>query len=214
MKVVPVLGLTAALIGSSTSMAHAVNLVTNGGFETGDFTGYTLSGNVDVGNTVYVTGDPSLVHSGTYAAGLGPIGSLGFLSQTLATIPAQTYELSYFLQSDGLTPNEFQTIVGGTTLFDQTNIPAQPYTQYTFDFVASSASTDLTFGSQNDPSYFYLDDVSVTSASSVPEPSSMSGVLVFGALGIGFLLKRQRKQKSTQITNQSANYSTEPMTIL
>src|SRR5262249_25131594 len=53
----------------------AGNLV-NGGFETGDFTGWDLSGNT--GFTGVSAINP---HSGTYAAFLGPIGSLGFLCQ-------------------------------------------------------------------------------------------------------------------------------------
>lgn len=187
MKTFLVIGLTIALMEALTSIAHAAELVTNGGFETGDFTGWTQSGNT-ADNGV----DNLFPHSGSYAASLGPISSVGFLSQTLATVPDQTYTLSFYLQNETGSgfPDKFSASVGGSALLDQTNILAQPYTQYSFDFTATSPSTDLIFGFQNDKSYFDLDDVSFAT---VPEPSNVMGTLAFGALSIGYLLKRQLK---------------------
>ena len=49
-------------------------LISNGGFETGDFTDWNLSGNV---TNMFVTSSPIFVYDGNYAACLGPIGSLG-----------------------------------------------------------------------------------------------------------------------------------------
>ncbi len=190
MKTIQILSLTAALIGASTSMARAANIVTNGGFETGDFSGFTQSGNT--GSTFVSTTNP---HTGTYAADLGPAGALGFLSQSLATTPGQTYQLSYFLASTDTAPNnEFQTSVGGTKLFDQVNIPTQAYTQYTFNFVPTGTSTDLTFGFRDNPRNFYLDDVSVNNVTAVPTPSSTLGLLTLVAFIGGSALKHKLKQ--------------------
>src|SRR5207342_1372158 len=74
----------------SAAVANA-NLVTNGGFETGDFTGWTNGG-----NTGFTGVDPGIQHSGTYGAFFGPIGSNGFLSQTLATTAGGVYTLSFW----------------------------------------------------------------------------------------------------------------------
>jgi hypothetical protein len=96
------------LCAMSSHVAWA-DLVVNGGFETGDFTGWTQSGNTDF---TFVDGLP---HSGSFAAWFGPTGSLGFLSQTLTTIPGETDELHYWLQHEPFgtgTPNAVQVFWG------------------------------------------------------------------------------------------------------
>src|SRR5262249_11484199 len=97
-------------------------LVTNGGPETGSVSGWTHSGNTV--NDLVSTTTP---HSGSYAAQLGPVGSLGFLSQDLATIPGTQYTFSWWLNSDGGTPNQFEAFWAGNPVFNQSNIPAQAY---------------------------------------------------------------------------------------
>ncbi len=135
------------------------------GSRTGDFTGWTRSGNL--ADTGVTTG---IAYSGSYAAYFGPAETLGFLSQQLATTVGTTYALNFYLQSDGLMPNEFQVTFGGMT-FDRVDLNAFNYTQETFMLTATSSSTLLQFGFRNDNGDFFLDDVSV--AAIVPEPSSI-----------------------------------------
>lgn len=163
----------------------AANAVYNGGFESGDFTGWILSGNPIPGDV-----DSSHPHSGTYAAALFAAGSAGYLEQFLSTTPGVSYTLTYFLNSDGGTPNSFSAEVDDLTLTQQTNIPGQDYTHYSFSFQATGTSTDLKFGFQDDPGTLLLDDVSVTAA---PEPVS----IWLGALLVGTAVA-QRKAKSTK----------------
>ncbi len=138
----------------------AVPLVQNGGFETGNFSSWTQSGNL--GSTAVTTGS-QYVHSGTYGAELGPVGSLGFITQTpLATVTGESYLLSFWLENFGTTKtNEFSVAWDGTTIYDQTNLPAFGWSNYVFVVTANSTNSTLEFGLQNDPSFFGLDDINV-----------------------------------------------------
>jgi hypothetical protein len=175
----------AALFGllAPTNGARA-NLVTNPGFETGNFSGWTQFGNVGF------TGVDGLPHTGSFSAFLGPIGSLGFLSQTLATIPGQTYNLGFFLQNDGLTPNEFRVTWNGSVISDQVNLPAFGYTERDFlNLLATSPTTPLEFGFRNDPGFLHLDDVAVNAT---PEPTTL---LLLGTTMAGLGLARWRRRR-------------------
>jgi Pro-kumamolisin, activation domain/Domain of unknown function (DUF5011)/Immunoglobulin domain/Viral BACON domain len=141
-------------------------LVQNGGFETGDFTGWTLVG--DSGTVNYVdTGTYITPHSGNYAAALGQVTTLANLSQTLPTSAGQTYLLSLWLDSPSvshqkLTPNEFMVEWNGITLFDKTNIGRIGWTNLQFIVKATDSTAVLQFGARDDNWYLGLDDVSVT----------------------------------------------------
>ena len=168
--------------------AKAGNLVVNGGFESGDYTGWTLGG-----DTTYdtITSSPAFVHSGTYAAQFAGAGSDTLLYQTIATTPGASYQISYWLLGDGDLPNNASVSFGGQTLFSQASIAAFPYTEYTFTVQAAAPVSTLQFAARDDPGYFYLDNVSVTAA---PEPSAgvLLGVGAVGLLGYGWWQARTR----------------------
>jgi hypothetical protein len=149
------------------------NLVQNGGFETGDFSDWTLQGtaalNLVVGSASQPP-HPELVHSGSWGALLGQVGALGCLSQTLSTVAGQLYLLSFWVDSPYFsgtdTPNEFLVQWNGATnsttvLFDQVDMAPFNWTNMQFAVYAATGSTVLQFGARNDPEAFGLDDVSV-----------------------------------------------------
>jgi hypothetical protein len=196
----PVASFLAALaLGAFAAAAHpapsecdavAGNLVVNCGFELGSFAGWTHSG-----NTVFdgVAGG-GIEHSGNFGAFFGAVGSLGFISQDLATVPGDSYDLSLWLQSDGSTSNEFEVLFNGLVLTHVTNQAAFPYTQFTFmGLAATGASTELKFGFRDDAGFLYFDDVSVTSAiaQQVPEPGSLA-LMALALAGLSTWRRRLR----------------------
>ena len=151
----------------------ATNLVINGGFETGDFTGWTLSGSVaplSYGPQVFVI---NTAQGGQSAGGFGPVGSDGTLSQDIQTTAGQHYTLDFWLANASGGPNDFTVKWNGQTLLALVNRSAQGYTEYTFDVVGTSGTSNLEFDFRQDPSYWSLDSISVTAVGSqapaVPE---------------------------------------------
>jgi hypothetical protein len=196
---------TCALVLAGAGSAHADNIVVNGGFETGNFSGWSHNGQfVDV-----VAAGPAHIgpfiggvgpNSGNYYAVFGTVGGLGTLSQTLNTVAGQTYTLSYFMGSDGSTPNEFRVDWNGTTLTDQTGIAKQGYTGFSFQVTATGATSTLSFLGRNDPGYLSLDDVAVLGQAAgqgggigtTPEPSSLV-LLGLGVVGLAGYKKMRRQ---------------------
>ena len=141
-----------------------LNLVTNSGFETGNFTGWTVFGaNTASSVNIGVDSLPADVHSGSFGAFAGNAVTTT-LSQTIVTVPGTTYTVSFFLdvyQADAT--NGFFTANFGNNTFVNLQEPTQTdvFTQFTASVVATTAATTLTF-SFNDPGGFFgLDDVSV-----------------------------------------------------
>jgi hypothetical protein len=172
--------------------AGAASIVVNGGFETGDFTGWTQSGNTGF-NGVQCPGPSATVAQGNCSAFFGPVGSTGTISQTLTTIVGQSYDIRFAFLPDGGNPSSFSALFDGFTLLSATNPPASSSFQFlSFVRTANSTSTNLSFTFRDDPGFLFLDAVSVEAA--VPEPMTLSLV----GLGLGCARLLQSKRKSNR----------------
>jgi hypothetical protein len=130
----------------------------NGGFETGDLTGW---GGDQEGASVTI--DPAYVHSGIYGVQLGTAGPLGHLTQTLPTIPGSNYLISLWLNNtNGGSPNEFRVSWNQSLLYCATNMTNMAWTNIQVTVTASTTNDTLHLGFRQDPNYLGLDDVSVT----------------------------------------------------
>jgi len=189
----PVFLIAAMIACVGLARPASADVLVNGGFETGDFTGWTQFGNTGFSG---VTGDVGGVapHSGNYQAYFGPVGSLGGISQNAAS---GSYTLSFWLYNFGGTPSEVDVSAGGTTLLSATNPPASAYTQYSYPVTLTSPTMlSIQFAFQQNPSYFLLDDVSLTPTAAVPEPVGIISLLGIGGMGLVGLVWQRCRQKT------------------
>ena len=180
--------------------AMAGNIVTNGGFETGDLTGWTTNRNAldpwIIGPPGYSSqGGPSSAHSGLYFVTEGcdvlggPCVGAGatedYLYQDLTTVPGGIYTLSFYYDQGrecGGGTCELEVLFGGVSVLDlklssgRNTDPGYSFYSVT-GLTATSTTTRLQFDGNQDYSFDALDDVSV---SQIPEPTS----LILGGIGL------------------------------
>jgi hypothetical protein len=185
--------LLAAAVLSACATASAANLVDNGGFESGNFAGWSLAGNTGytgVG-TVGVFGIAPT--EGSFLAYFGAIGSDTVMTQSLAVTSSSHYTVSFDLADDGASSGQdFSASFGGTSLLSLNSLSSS-FTHYSFDVLGGTGV--LQFGARNDPNYWLLDNVSVTqSTAAVPEAAS-STMLMAGIALLGFAALRRRSAR-------------------
>jgi hypothetical protein len=187
----PLVAALVSALGLMTAAPQSVagpNLVTNPGFETGDFTGWTLGGNTDTFAAGVQCGGGSFVKEGSCSAWSAAIGTPVTFSQTIPTVIGQIYEVDFWALFDGGNHSSFAATFGGTSLSSLNN-PSGTLNFSRSNLVATGTSTTLTFSLRDDPGFIFLDAVNVAA---VPEPAT------FALLGVGmaaFGLRRQRRSK-------------------
>jgi len=189
-----VLGLS---LVSLAGVASAQNLLVNGGFDTGTFSGWTTNGGSATLKKTYGTNSPQ--YAVVFNVTTSPATAV--ISQSFTTTVGKSYELSFYY--GGYTtvgsprPQTLGVEVTGTSLIFSNSVTPPSYSNpavfenFTDTFTATSTSTTLTFLDETvdtTKSDGVLDTVSVTA---VPEPSTMA----LSAAGGLFSLLALRRRK-------------------
>lgn len=182
----------ATIVFGALTNANA-GLVSNGGFETGDFTDWTQFGNTGFTG---VSGNFSGVDpvEGSFQAFFGSVGSTGGISQSISTVVGGIYTFDFWLYNFGGNPNSFDASFNGVSVLSFTDDPGLSYTHFTFaGLIATGTSTQIQFTFQQNPSYWLLDDVDAVQTGTVPEPASAL-MWMMGLSGVAVLRKRTARR--------------------
>ena len=164
----PIITSTNAL-GSITEDAGPTVAV-NGGFESGDLTGY-FSNNVSV-DPLFIGGE-----FGNYSARLS---GFGFLEQDAATVAGQHYIVSFYVAGDAdASASALDVYWDGALILSQTDVVAG-FHKYTFDLVgdALDPTTQLFFDFSTDGTGLLVDQISITPTPG-PAVETTSGSIAF-----------------------------------
>jgi hypothetical protein len=167
------------------------NLVQNGDFEDGVYTepNWAQTGGIGIYDEVpypsynydfvddgTATGDAIFAYSGLQFFVFGTAGAIGYISQNIATVPGQTYQLSFWLANvGGGTTTEFLVNWNNDKIYDVLNAPdSGGWSNLTFSLTATGTDTILQFGGRddNEVGFIALDDVTL-----MPLASSLNPVI-------------------------------------
>jgi len=178
-----------SLLGLGITQSARANLITNGGFETGDFSAWTVLGN---DNGVVGAQPFTSPHSGNFQA-LFASGD-NSISQNVTTTPGSSYVITFWLAADvrqGGLPS-VSVNWGGSSIFSQSFTSPSSYTEYTFNVNSLNPLTQLQFQfSSIFGNVFYLDDISVTTTA-VPDGGSTVSLLGLALFGMAVLRRKLR----------------------
>jgi VCBS repeat-containing protein len=160
--------ITAADTTASLTEDAGPTIMTNGGFESGDLTGWITAGS---GSHVSVQFLGFGGEFGDYSALLSATsGGSDFLSQVIATTPGQHYTLGFSLSGDpDSSSNSISVNWDGMTILALSDGQSGGFTHYSFDVVgdASASSTVLEFTYNDDGTGLHLDNVTLNAATAV-----------------------------------------------
>ena len=172
-----VLLLVLVLAAVQPASAQPRNLLKNGDFETNGFSHWKLSSSCKADSVVC---KPSLANTGSCAAQLGSSQEVCDLSQPVELAADKQYELSFYVSADF--QNDYNTFTVTAQIGDgalQTLLSSQyitgGYAHYTFILQSTDSKHNplkLSFDSEDDYGFLYLDTVSLSEYFPPPPPAA------------------------------------------
>jgi len=198
----------------ATKPAGAVNLVTNSSFEEPDIPSgrYQFFSSIPGWNLLPGSRGPIEIQDNVAGS---PFDGAQFVEldsravsgivQNLNTEIGKTYQLQFAFSPRPRVAQNLLNINWGGTLVDSISVNGigllnTNWQVYTYNLVATSTTTSLSFdnfGERSDSLGSYIDAISVT-AVTVPEPTSVLGILTLGALGTVSLSKAKHKKSQAK----------------
>jgi MYXO-CTERM domain-containing protein len=180
-----------AVTAVALAAAAANAQLTNGGFETGDFTGWSQFGDLSFTGVTSGTLNGVGPQEGAFHAYFGPIGS-GGISQAIAANTGDTLTITFMLGNNPYNspfPDDSVSVdVGGVNLAAATNVGSLNYGGLSFTLTSPVDNPVLSFTFHNAPDYWLLDNVAVN-VTQTPAPGA-AAVLGLGGLAAG---RRRRR---------------------
>lgn len=206
-----IFGIAVSAVILSSSAASAA-IITNGGFETGDFTGWTVNtgGDPTYPQVVIAYNQPGGYPTGAFgepipaAPGGGNYGTYFVsdvfaqsLSQSISLTAGQSYSVGFDIYSPkNGTNNPFDALLQSTTdgnlspVFTAKTL-GSGWVHYSANFIASAGPYSFSLNYQplgTTAADFVVDNINIAA---VPEPATWA-MMIMGFVGIGFLAYRRR----------------------
>ena len=182
-----------ALGVSLTTSAKGAELISNGGFETDDFTGWTVEG---IPSNLFEVTD-FWGHTGTHSAVFAGLeGDNDRISQVAPMTSGQQYVLDFWVNNGsdgnhGVGGDGLAVFWEGAPALNISPFPAQVNTwlNYTLNVTATSNGSELKFHGFDAPFAIYLDDISLVAM--MPEPNALL-LLAVGMTGVAMRSRCRR----------------------
>lgn len=214
-----IITMTVFVLAMIFASAANADFILNGDVESGAFTPWVSSGHVAVvkDSTYRASGGVGQFPRGNYAVNFGGADKVatGVIYQDFATTPFSPYRLTFNYGAFGTLPNgtpqnpqsvrilaidnQSSNSVFSASVTDATQslLLGSLMERYEFHFTAAGVSTRLMFLDQSGNSFSVdgvLDNISVTSVNSVPEPNSL--ILLALGVGSGWYLRRKGNNRT------------------
>ena len=181
--------------------AGAQNLLANPGFETGDFSSWTVSPST-CGSASTLSVVPSPFGSDYAASFSGMLCGIS-LSQSVSTTAGEVYGIQFRVRAQGSDPtgdleSQIGTVANGEGHASNNIGPSNGARLFRSFFTAGSSTTTISIYGFDTVGSLVIDDVLVTPASTLPEPSTFA---LFGTGLLGAIPCARRRQRLRKIVD-------------